>query len=76
MINEIKDAIVKNGPTYSKPAANKTASLFDIFPINIDAAIYFAEIKIEDIKQKIAPIPLLFIMKHVLIIYVFILLGF
>ena len=39
-------------PTYSKLAENKIASLLDVLLTNIAADKYFAEIKIDDIKQK------------------------
>lgn len=61
IINAIKEVTDKKGPTYANPDANNSSSHEVTLLIKIAADIYFADIKIADIKQKIAPIPLLFI---------------
>lgn len=55
-------SIDRNGPTYSNPFLNREASFVAILLMNIAADIYFAETRIADIRQKITPTPLLFIL--------------
>ena len=54
-------SIDRNGPTYSKPVLNREASFVVTLLMNIAADMYFAETRIADIRQKITPTPLLFI---------------
>lgn len=55
-------SIDRNGPTYSNPFLNREASFVARLLMNIVADMYFAETRIADIRQKITPIPLLFIL--------------
>lgn len=60
--NAAIEAIVRQDPTWPRPAENNDESHEATLLINIAAAIYFEEIKIADIKQKITPTHLLFIL--------------
>ena len=60
--NAAIEAIVRQDPTQPRPAENNDESHEATLLINIAAAIYFEEIKIADIKQKITPTHLLFIL--------------
>lgn len=55
-------SIDRNGPTYSSPDLNSVASHEVTLLMNIAADMYFAETRIADIRQKITPTPLLFIL--------------
>ena len=55
-------SIDRNGPTYSSPFLNREASFVSKLLINIAADMYFAETRIADIRQKIIPTPLLFVL--------------
>lgn len=55
-------SIDRNGPTYSNPFLNIEASFVARLLMNIAADMYFAETRFSDIRQKITPAPLLFIL--------------
>ena len=55
-------SIDRNGPTYSSPDLNSVASHEVTLLMNIAADMYFAETRIADIRQKITPTPLLFVL--------------
>lgn len=61
MISARTERIDRKGPTYDNPSANQDASLVVMLLMKQAAAMYFAEIKIADIRQKMEPTPLLFI---------------
>lgn len=61
MISARTERIDRKGPTYDKPSANQDASLVVMLLMKQAAAMYLAEIKIADIRQKMEPTPLLFI---------------
>lgn len=48
-------SIDRNGPTYSNPFLNREASFVAKLLMNIAADMYFAEIRIADIRQKVTP---------------------
>lgn len=62
MIIAMMASIDRNGPTYSNPFLNREASFVVTLLMNIAADMYFAETRIADIRQKITPTPLLFIL--------------
>lgn len=62
MIIAMMASIDRNGPTYSNPFLNREASFIAKLLINIAADMYFAETRIADIRQKIIPTPLLFVL--------------
>lgn len=62
MIIAMMDSIDRNSPTYSSPFLNRKASFVAKSLMNIAADMYFAETRIADIRQKITPTPLLFIL--------------
>lgn len=53
MINATIDALDTNSPTYSNHASNKEASHEVILLMNIAIDMYFAEIRIANIRQKL-----------------------
>ena len=62
MIIAMMASIDRKGPTYSRPFLNKEASCVGKLLMNIAADMYFAETRIADIRQKITPTTLLFIL--------------
>ena len=62
MIIAMMASIDRNGPTYSNPFLNREASFVAKLLMNIAADMYFTETRIADIRQKITPTPLLFIL--------------
>lgn len=48
-------SIDRNSPTYSNPFLNREASFVAKLLMNIAADMYFAEIRIADIRQKVTP---------------------
>ncbi|MFR0789850.1 MAG: hypothetical protein ACLTX3_18385 [Lachnospiraceae bacterium] len=61
MIRAKTERIDRKGPTYDSPSANQDASWVVMLLMKQAAAMYFAEIKFADIRQKMEPTPLLFI---------------
>ena len=55
MIIAMMASIDRNGPTYSNPFLNREASFVAKLLMNIAADMYFAEIRIADIRQKVTP---------------------
>lgn len=53
MIIAMMDSIDRNGPTYSNHASNKEASHEVILLMNIAIDMYFVEIRIANIRQKL-----------------------
>ena len=55
MIIAMMASIDRNGPTYSNPFLNREASFVAKLLMNIATDMYFAGIRIADIRQKVTP---------------------
>ena len=55
------EATINGAPTYDKPLENNPADQLDTPLIKIDADKYLTHMKSADMKQKMEPTPLLFI---------------